>query len=227
MKPRKLGVIGMGAIGGSVAWQAAMAGVQQVIGYSPVPKEGVAAAKVGAISDVASSSRDVVRAADFVVIATPPLVAVQLLADLAEVLKKRSVICTDVASVKTPVVTRAQDLGLSGCFAGSHPFTGTHDSGFQAARADRFVNKIVYVTPLQGGDHAAAEVSDFWQRVMQAQPVLAPAVGRVAGLSAVAAVCVRTRVVWSDVAAAFAADAAPAAGAGVAWAFCSYCRAGS
>ncbi len=171
MKPQTLGVIGLGAIGGSVAWQAAAAGVPRVIGYSPVAKEGVAAARVGAVTEIASTTRDVVAVADLVVLATPPLVSVELLAELAAPLLDRRVISTDVASVKTPIMARATELHLESCFAGSHPFVGTHESGFQAARPDRFVGKIVYVTPAPGGDLAAGEVSDFWQRVMRAQPV--------------------------------------------------------
>ena len=55
MKPDTLGVVGLGALGGSVAWQAAQAGVKRVIGYSPVPKEGFAAVKVGAVTEIAAS----------------------------------------------------------------------------------------------------------------------------------------------------------------------------
>ena len=48
-------MIGLGAIGGSVAWQASRAGVPRIIGYSPVPAEAAAAAKAGAITEVGPS----------------------------------------------------------------------------------------------------------------------------------------------------------------------------
>ena len=35
MRPNSLAVLGLGAIGGSVAWQSRLAGIPRVIGYTP------------------------------------------------------------------------------------------------------------------------------------------------------------------------------------------------
>ena len=172
MRPDTLGVIGLGAIGGSVAWQAALAGVRRVIGYSPAPAEGAAAAKAGAVTEVATSVRSVVRRADLLVIAAPPAATLAQLRSVAAELGSRGALCTDVSSVKGPVVRLAESLGLASRFAGSHPFTGTHRSGFAAARAGLFEGAIVYVTPLERGDDAAREVADFWSGVYRADPVM-------------------------------------------------------
>ena len=43
MRPSSLTVIGLGAIGGSLAWQARLAGVARVVGYSPSRAEAVEA----------------------------------------------------------------------------------------------------------------------------------------------------------------------------------------
>src|SRR5205085_3597432 len=171
MRPDTLGVIGLGAIGGSVAWQASRSGVTRIIGYSPVPAEAAAAAKAGAITEVATSVRHVIRHADFVVIAAPPAATMEQLQANAADIRDAQVWCTDVSSVKTPVVTLAESLGLAAHFAGSHPLAGTHRSGFAAARSDMFASAIVYVTALDGGDAAAREVADFWSTVLGAAPV--------------------------------------------------------
>src|SRR4051812_1053313 len=138
MRPDALGVIGLGAIGGSVAWQAVRAGIPRVIGYSPVPTEGVSAVREGALTEVGSSVQRVARDADLLVIAAPPGASMDLLRTVAPEVKRRGILCTDVSSVKGAIVTLGESLGLAAHFAGSHPLAGTHRSGFAAARSDLF-----------------------------------------------------------------------------------------
>jgi prephenate dehydrogenase len=171
MRPDTLGVIGLGAIGGSVAWQATRARIPRVLGYSPIPSEGVAAVREGAITEVAPTVQRLVREADLVVIAAPPAATLEQLRTIAAELRRRNVLCTDVSSIKGPIVRLAESLDLSSCFAGSHPLAGTHRSGFAAARPDLFNQALVYVTPLKGDEAAGREVADFWAGVMSAAPV--------------------------------------------------------
>lgn len=172
MRPETLGVIGLGAIGGSVAWRAAQAGVPRIIGYSPLPAEGVAALKAGAITEVAERPQRVVHAADLVVLAAPPGATLNLLQELRQDLLQRERWCTDVTSVKHPVVALAERLGLERVFAGSHPLAGTHESGFAAAKPSLLEGAVVYVTPLVRGERAGEEIADFWAGVCGADPVV-------------------------------------------------------
>ena len=171
MRPEALGVIGLGAIGGSVAWRAAQGGVPRIIGYSPLPAEGVAALRAGAITEIAERPQRVVESADLVVLAAPPGSNLRLLRDLQDDLLRRGRLCTDVTSVKRPVVDLAQRLGLERVFAGSHPLAGTHESGFAAAKPTILEGAVVYVTPLNGGERAGQEVADFWAGACGAHPV--------------------------------------------------------
>jgi prephenate dehydrogenase len=159
-------------MGGSVAWRAAQAGVGRIVGYSPVPAEGVAALKAGAITEIADRPEAAVSGVDFVVLATPPAATLQLLQDLRGVLLSGPRWFTDVASVKGPILARAHALGLSHRFAGSHPLAGTHESGFAAAKPSLLEGAVVYVTPAAGGERASEEVADFWSAVCQAAPVV-------------------------------------------------------
>ena len=56
-------------------------------------------------------------------------------------------------------------------FAGSHPLAGTHVSGFAASDGSLFEGALVYVIPVDGGEHAHDEVVHFWKDVMGAHPV--------------------------------------------------------
>ena len=173
MRPKTLGVIGLGAIGGSVAWQARQAGVPRVIGFSPEPGEAVQALKAGAISDMADSAERAMRAADLVVLATPPAATIGLLARVAPHLSGTAFV-TDTASVKAPVLAAAARAGLGSRYAGSHPFAGTHESGWNAARPDRFRGAVVYVCAGEQpeAERTAREVMNFWSEVCGAHPVL-------------------------------------------------------
>lgn len=171
MYPERLGVIGLGAIGGSVAWQATERGVRRVVGYAADPRDAAAALKAGAVRDVVRNAEAVAQAADLVVLAAPPGAVLELLRELAAGLRDGGPLVTDVASVKTAIVAEAERLGLAERFAGAHPLAGTHRRGFAGARPDLFAGAVVYVTPLAGGATAGDEVADFWERVLGAHPV--------------------------------------------------------
>jgi prephenate dehydrogenase len=171
MKPQSLAVIGLGAIGGSVAWQARVAGIRRVVGFAADRPDRVAAVKAAAVDDIADSPIRAVAGADLVVLATPPRAMLELLPELAPHLAPGALI-TDVASIKQPIVERAVDAGLASRFAGSHPYTGTHVAGWAGARPDRFTGALVYVCATgPAGEGAAREVFDFWESVYGAHAV--------------------------------------------------------
>ncbi len=173
MRPSSLAVIGLGAIGGSLAWQARRAGIGRVVGYSSSRGDGVAALRASAVSEVADSPVRAVRGAALVVLAVPPGPTLDLIGRLASSLEPGAIL-TDVCSVKAPVMARAADCGLGDRFAGSHPLAGTHDSGFLAARPDRLLGCVVYVCESASaeGARAARGVMRFWEEVFEAQPIL-------------------------------------------------------
>ncbi len=173
MRPSSLAVIGLGAIGGSLAWQARLAGVARVVGYSSSRADGVQALRSAAITELADSAARALLGAELVVLAVPAQVTLDLLGRLRAALEPGAVL-TDVCSVKAPVLARAVAEGLGDRFAGGHPLAGTHASGFAAARPDRLRGCVVYVceTGAPGGDRAARRVMSFWEQTLAAQPVL-------------------------------------------------------
>lgn len=173
MRPSSLAVIGLGAIGGSLAWQARLAGVPRVIGYSPDRAEGIQALKASAITDLADTPVRAVRGAELVVLAVPPRATLDLVVQLASMLGPDTLL-TDVCSVKAPVLRQAVESGLGDRFAGSHPLAGTHETGFLSARPDRLRGCVVYIcesgTP--AGHRAAGNIASFWEHTLQASPIL-------------------------------------------------------
>lgn len=172
MRPASLAVIGLGAIGGSLAWQARLAGIPRVVGYSPEPVDGIQALKAGAVTELADSAARAVSGADLVVLAVPPRATLDLLASLSGRLDP-SALLTDVCSVKLPVMESARAAGVGDRFAGGHPLAGTHESGFASARPDRLRGCVVYIceSGTQQGYRAAQSISGFWEQTLDAAPV--------------------------------------------------------
>ena len=171
MRPTLLGIIGLGAIGGSVARQGKLAGIPKIVGWSPEPAERALAAQQGALDDAPARASDVARMADLVILAAPPAANLLQLEAIVPHLKPGALV-TDVGSVKRGIVARAEKLGIGSRFAGSHPLAGTHRHGFEASRADLFRGAVVYVTPCSAGADAAREIAHFWSDVMGAEPVV-------------------------------------------------------
>ena len=115
VRPSSLAVIGLGAIGGSLAWQSRLAGVDRVVGFSPSRGEGVAALRASAISEFADSPAKAVRGADLVVLAVPPGPTLDLIGRLARSVEPGAMV-TDVCSLKAPVMARAAGAGLGDRF---------------------------------------------------------------------------------------------------------------
>ena len=183
MRPTHLGIIGLGAIGGSLARQGKLAGVPTIIGWSPEPTERALAAQQGALDDAPARATDVARAADLLILAAPPAANLAQLAAVVPHLKPGALV-TDVGSVKRGIVARAESLGIGSRFAGSHPLAGTHRHGFEASRADLFRGAVVYVTPCRDGAGAAREIAHFWEDVLGAVPVVLEAARHDAQLAA-------------------------------------------
>ena len=174
MRPSTLGIIGLGAIGGSVARQAKQAGIATVLGWSPDQAERTAAVQQRAVDDAPAESAAVARAADLLILAAPPAANLHLLETLSPLVRRDGLI-TDVGSVKRGIVARAEALGVAVRFAGSHPLAGTHEHGFEASRGNLFTGAVVYVTPARGGDGAATAVRHFWETVLGARAVVVDA----------------------------------------------------
>lgn len=126
----RVGIIGLGLIGGSIAAGLTKAG-WTVIGYDSDPDALSVARERGLASEYVGSIDDVVGAhIDVLVVAVPPKATLEILASL-----ETEHVVMDVAGVKAAVLDGAGHL--SG-FVGTHPMAGRETSGPTAASAALF-----------------------------------------------------------------------------------------
>lgn len=133
MSGNVLGILGVGAIGGSIGLRARRNG-SRVVGADCDPAALEAARALGAI-DATAAAEELADIADAYVLAAHLDPTLRELKRLAGVPPAKPALILDVASVKLPVVRGAKSLRN---FVATHPMAGTECSGVRAARADLF-----------------------------------------------------------------------------------------
>lgn len=162
---RVLAVAGVGLLGGSVALAARHAGlVQRVVGIGRNPERLRAAVSAGIIDEFRLESETGTADWDLIVVATPvDRIASDVLKLAAS--SRPGTLITDVGSVKQAVLEPLSGRLPRGIeFVGAHPLAGSHQSGFEAARADLFSQRVTVVTPTaESSESAVEQIVEFWQ----------------------------------------------------------------
>jgi len=162
---KKLAVIGVGLIGGSLALALKKAGtVELVSGYSRNAETRQEAKDLGIIDIAADSLEQAVVDADMIFVAVPMGAMQQVLTEIAHYASADAII-TDGGSAKMEVVKAAeQGLGDSiSRFVAGHPIAGTERSGPSAAFAELYQQHRVVLTPTSKTDSSALEkVREMW-----------------------------------------------------------------
>jgi len=133
-------IIGLGLIGGSIglALRQGKKPGWEIIGYSRRQETVADALSLGAIGRGATSLKDAVKQADFVIIATPVLTVKEIFSEIAPHLPSVCIV-TDTASTKVQVMKWAEEiLPPTVDFIGGHPMAGRETYGIQAAEAELF-----------------------------------------------------------------------------------------
>ncbi len=133
MSKETFGILGVGAIGGSIGLRARRNGAY-VVGADDDREALENARNLGAI-DAIATSEELVATADLYVIAAHLEPTLLELARLTRTSALMPALIVDVASVKVPVVSAAKRLRN---FVATHPMAGTERSGVGAARAGLF-----------------------------------------------------------------------------------------
>jgi arogenate dehydrogenase (NADP+) len=145
-----IGIIGLGLIGGSIAWDLKAQGYS-VWGVSRRDRTCTVAVERG-IVDRASTELHSLAEADVIFLCTP---IGQIQATVTELIPhlRPDTILTDVGSVKGAVVAAIAPLWPN--FVGGHPMSGTHESGVDAAVRHLFVGNPYVLTPIASTPPAA------------------------------------------------------------------------
>lgn len=167
---RRIGIVGLGLIGGSIARALRGLADPPVVAASSLDAEELRAAVSEDVVQISAGADHIAASSELVVYATPPEVTLALLEAHAP-LWRADALVTDVASVKRPVIERARALGLGARFVGCHPMAGGERAGFAAARADLFLGASVWITTVgPEGDAAGRTLESFW-RALGAKPM--------------------------------------------------------
>jgi prephenate dehydrogenase len=164
----RIGIAGLGLIGGSIAlgvrsaWPAV-----KIVGVDRTEVSHAALARK-AIDERRTTVSDLGEV-DLIVLAMP-------VADIVDALDRigrarLTAVVTDVGSTKRHIVAAAEAAGLQH-FIGGHPMAGAERSGLDAARADLFLNRPWFLTPTANGS-AEARVAQL-VRTLGATPVAVP-----------------------------------------------------
>ena len=112
---------------------------------------------------VADTPAEAAAGAALVIVCAPVDQIVALVRQVAPALAPGAIV-TDVGSVKGEICRLGHKALAPGHhFVGSHPMAGSEKTGWEHGRADLFVRRAVFVTPLPETDPQAAEkVAAFW-----------------------------------------------------------------
>lgn len=138
----KIGIVGLGLIGGSLAMDFRAQG-HWILGVSRQPQTCAAALAQGIAQD-ASPEFQVLADAEVVFLCTPLGNMVKTAQNLIPYLNPQAIL-TDVGSVKVPIVEALTPLWPN--FIGGHPMAGKAEQGLTAAQRDLFVDRPYVLTP--------------------------------------------------------------------------------
>ncbi len=147
----KIGIAGLGLIGGSLARALADCGKHEVLGLDRNRSSLLAAKMVGAITDEMNESN--IGDCDMIFIALYPQATVEFVKTYADKIKKGAIVA-DCGGVKRPICAPCEELAEENgfIFIGAHPMAGTQFSGFNSSKGNLFRNATMIVTPKENTD---------------------------------------------------------------------------
>ena len=143
----KVGFIGLGLIGGSIAKAIRQYHPTYEIVAFDKNKETLALATQESVIDVAATTiDDNFRNCSYIFLCAPVSYNTAYLKQVAKYLGKGCIL-TDVGSVKTNIHDEVAALGLGSHFIGGHPMAGSEKSGYPNSKAMLIENAYFVLTP--------------------------------------------------------------------------------
>ena len=154
----KIAIIGLGLIGGSMAYRLCGFNGGKVIGYDTNAAICKSAAERGAVADIAQNVGSAIDGADLVIIATYPDSVAKIVKQNSNKFKKGAVI-TDICGVKSRISKEICSAVPDGVFyVGSHPMAGKEVEGFDNAEPTLFDGCGFIIVPTEKSDDKSIEL---------------------------------------------------------------------
>ena len=158
----KIGIIGIGLIGGSLGLALKRTGEHTVYGYD----QDHTARQIGVqcVDHVTDSIEQLAAESELIFITVP----VGKVKDVLSELRSYNGIMTDVSSVKRLVLQDIEQVygRVPPYFIPGHPIAGSEQSSARAARANLYAGHKIVLTPLADTDHAKMNiVADLWKSI--------------------------------------------------------------
>lgn len=147
----KIGIAGLGLIGGSLARALTDSGKHEVLGLDRNRSSVLAAKMVGAVAG--EMTEENIGECDMIFIALYPQATVEFVETYASKIKKDAIV-TDCGGVKRPICAPCEKVAEENgfIFIGAHPMAGTQFSGFNASRGNLYKNATMIITPKENTD---------------------------------------------------------------------------
>ena len=174
---KKLVIIGMGLIGGSIGKAALKRKLaDEVIGVCRRDSSLERAIRENSLTrGFVNNYAKACKGADLVIIATPVHTIKEVLDGLKDVIKDKDVLVTDVGSTKREIVDYASMYSDKFTFIGAHPLAGSEKTGVENAREDLFENSLCILTPQEDSPKKRIEdLKKFWESLGASVEVTSP-----------------------------------------------------
>lgn len=147
MASTKIGFIGLGLIGGSVAKALRKYYPDyEIIAFDKNRETLALAVQEDIIHTACSSIDDNFRECSYIFLCAPVSCNTAYLSQLKDLITPDCIL-TDVGSVKTPIHEEISALGMEENFIGGHPMAGSEKSGFANSKAHLIENAYYVLTP--------------------------------------------------------------------------------
>ena len=173
MGVKRITIVGLGLIGGSMGLALKRAGLEgvELIGYARNLERAKKAISFGAVDEVEDNLASAVNKADVVILAIPPLAMKGILEQLGNHLPSGCIV-TDTASTKVKVMEWAEEyLPATIPFIGGHPMAGKELSGIGAAEATLFEGCTYCLIPGRNASPQSVEVIASLVKNIRANPL--------------------------------------------------------
>lgn len=163
MKYKRVAIVGVGLLGGSVGLALRARGLaKEVVGWGRRIESLQPALAVNAVDRIETDLEAASHEADLVVVCTPVESIVSNVRKCCAQMAANGLI-TDVGSTKKTICEQLLDTA-KGNFCGSHPLAGSDKSGVAFASAKLFEGRLTVVTPTEQTPLALTErTEELWQ----------------------------------------------------------------